>query len=110
MVRWTREAEEDLREIVLYIRDHEAPGSARMMLTRLRERAAALATAPQRGRWIPELDREFGVRAYREVVEGPWRIMYRIDDDQVLVIRVIDGRRNVEDLLLRSLLRSRSGK
>lgn len=103
---WTREAEEDLKEIILYIRDHEPDGRARMTLRKLRARGASLAASPHRGRWIPELDREFGVRAYRELVEGPWRMMYRIDADQVLVIRVLDGRRNVEDILLRSLLGS----
>lgn len=101
---WAREAEEDLREIILFIRDRESRARARLVLRRLRARAASLAAAPHRGRWIPELDREFGARAYHELVEGPWRLMYRIQDVQVLVVRVLDGRRNVEDILLRSLL------
>lgn len=101
---WTHEAKEDLREIILYIRDHEPQGRARLILRRLRARGASLASAPHRGRWIPELEREFGVRTYSELVEGPWRLMYRIEEGQVLVVRVLDGRRNVEDILLRSLL------
>lgn len=103
---WAREAEQDLREIILYIRRQESQGRARLILRRLRARGSSLASAPHRGRWIPELEREFGVRVYRELVEGPWRLMYRIEEDQVLVVRVLDGRRNVEDILLRSLLGS----
>ncbi len=32
----------------------------------------------------------------RELVEGPWRILYAIDADIVLVIAVVDNRRSIE--------------
>ena len=57
---------------------------------------------PERGRIVPEL-REQGITVYRELVEPPWRILYRIESDRVWVLAVIDGRRNVEDILLKRL-------
>jgi plasmid stabilization system protein ParE len=41
---------------------------------------------------------------YREVVFPPWRIIYKIDKQQVVIISVLDSRRNLEDLLLKKLL------
>jgi toxin ParE1/3/4 len=35
----------------------------------------------------------------------PWRIIYRIATPSVFVMTVIDGRRNVEDILLERLTR-----
>jgi toxin ParE1/3/4 len=64
-----------------------------------------MARMPQRGRIVPEL-KILGVDIYRESIIGPWRIVYRILDLDVLVVAVIDGRRNLEDILLNRLIRS----
>ena len=52
---------------------------------------------------IPELQ-EHGVLQYRELVIPPWRAMYRIAGQSVLVLAVLDSRRNIEDILLGRLL------
>jgi plasmid stabilization system protein ParE len=71
----------------------------------LQERADSLTTAAERGRLVPEL-RSIGVHQYRELVERPWRIVYRIEPDTVIVLAVLDGRRDLESLLLDRLVRS----
>jgi toxin ParE1/3/4 len=58
-----------------------------------------------RGRVVPEL-RELSLEPWRELLVKPYRIIYRISGPQVLIIAVLDGRRDVEDTLLRRLLRS----
>jgi toxin ParE1/3/4 len=40
------------------------------------------------------------------VIERPWRIIYRTEADQVLVMAVLDGRRELRSLLLERLVRS----
>lgn len=74
------------------------------MLEQVERRCQTLATFPQRGRIVPEL-REVDVRAYRELVEGPWRIVYRYDADRVHVMAVLDARRDLSSLLLERLVR-----
>ncbi|MDD4169451.1 MAG: type II toxin-antitoxin system RelE/ParE family toxin [Desulfotomaculaceae bacterium] len=37
---------------------------------------------------------------YRELIAPPWRIIYKIEGNKVLVLAVINARRNVEDVLL----------
>ncbi len=97
-VLWASVAESDLAGIVLYIAE-ESPGAAKRVLARIKTRTAKLAKSPLQGRVVPELLGQ-GISLYREVVISPWRVIYRIEGDRVLVLSVIDSRRNVEDVLL----------
>jgi toxin ParE1/3/4 len=74
------------------------------LLAGLRTRAESLARVPLRGRVVPELS-WFGIRTYRELVVGPHRIAYRIVSKHVQVLAVLDGRRDLADLLLERLTR-----
>jgi plasmid stabilization system protein ParE len=102
-VVWTEAAATDLAGIVAFVAE-DSPSNARRLLSRLRTRAESLERDPRRGRVVPELASS-GVRAWRELVVRPYRIVYRIRDDAVLVAAVLDGRRDLEDLLLDRLTR-----
>ena len=105
-VFWSQVAEEDLRSILEYIRAQD-PAAARACFEKIRTRAAALDSFPQRGRIVPEL-KAHGILQYRELILPPWRMIYRISKQQVYVLSVVDSRRNLEDLLLERFTRSRS--
>ncbi len=102
-VLWSDAAIRDLEEIVIFI-TVDSESDARRLWKRLRERAAALETTPARGRVVPELA-EFGMRAWREILVRPYRLVYRIEADNVVVLAVFDGRRDLEDILLERLVR-----
>ncbi len=103
IVEWANVAERDLESIINYIA-HDSIDEALKMFYKIKDRALLLSTMPQRGRIVPELRRQ-GISIYRELVCTPWRIIYRISENKVYVLAVIDGRRNVEDLLLDRLAR-----
>ena len=100
-VVWTGAAACDLLRLASWVAA-ESPTDATALLERLRRRVGALATAPARGRVVPELT-FFGIVVLREVVERPYRIVYRIAGRSVLVLGVFDGRRELEDVLLERL-------
>ncbi len=102
-VLWAQTAEKDLHGVIEVIRQ-DRPETAIKILERIQARATKLATSPRQGRVVPELMKQ-GVSRYRELLVKPWRIVYRIEDSRVYVLAVIDGRRNIEDLLLARLLR-----
>lgn len=102
-VLWARTAECDLAEIIDHIAN-DSPANARAVLRKLKGQAGQLDHYPERGRIVPEL-RHQGIVQYRELILPPWRIIYRVDDNNVYVLCVLDGRQNVEDLLLKRLLR-----
>jgi len=101
---WTLTAQCDLDAIVTYIAT-DSIENALSVLDRLQKRADSLTTAAESGRLVTEL-RSIGVHQYRELVERPWRIVYRIEPDSVMVLAVLDGRRELESLLLDRLVRS----
>ncbi len=97
-VSWAAVARNDLKQIIEYIAV-DSPGNASRILIKIKHKTSDLYTIPERGRVIPEL-KDQGIQTYRELIVAPWRIIYRITDTTVLVLSVIDSRRNVEDLLL----------
>lgn len=102
-VLWTDTARHDLEQIVAYIAE-ESPANALEAAERIEGRCGELNRLPARGRVVPEL-RAVDVVGYRELVEGPWRIVYRYDDRAVYVVAVLDARRDLTSLLLGRLVR-----
>ena len=102
-VLWTDAARLDLERIVEFIAE-ENPANALTALARLGRRCQTLTALPQRGRIVPEL-RAVDVLTYRELIEGPWRIVYRYDVDRVYIMAVLDARRELSGLLLERLVR-----
>src|SRR5580658_1178200 len=102
-VRWTETATQDLEQIVVYLASESAT-NARKVLDKIHDRASSLELMPERGRVVPEVAR-FGVRDRRELIIKPYRLVYWIAGDMVLILAVVDGRRNLEDLLLERMLK-----
>lgn len=93
-VEWTDAARADLRAISFHIAD-DSLDNALVVVDRLEKRAGSLTTLSVRGRVVPEL-RRIGLKRYRELIEGPWRLLYFADGPMVHVIAVVDSRRNLQ--------------
>jgi len=102
-VCWTSTARSDLEEIINYIAE-DSVSNALSVLDKLEAKAATLSLQPDRGRLVPELSR-LGVCQYRELIESPWRIIYRIEINSVFVLAVVDSRRDLASILLHRLVR-----
>jgi toxin ParE1/3/4 len=88
-VTWSRSAWEDVEAIASYIaRDSEDRAS--LFVVRLLEAADRLRDFPGSGRAIPEM----GDPSCREIIVYPYRVMYRVEDDQVLITAVVHGARD----------------
>ncbi|HKU92589.1 MAG TPA: type II toxin-antitoxin system RelE/ParE family toxin [Sphingomicrobium sp.] len=77
-VVWTRPARDDLREIRAYIAQ-DSERYARVVGERLVAAVRRLHDYPLSGRVVPELARP----TIREVIEGAYRIVYRVTPDAV---------------------------
>jgi toxin ParE1/3/4 len=98
------DAERDLEDIYKYISEHDGMAHADHVLAKLEDTCRGLANLPQRGNIPKELVR-LGIAEYREVHFKPYRIIYRIMERRVVVYCVVDGRRDMQSLLQRRLLR-----
>jgi toxin ParE1/3/4 len=93
-VHWTDTAQGHLSAIHAYIAQ-DSPSYAKRMVDRLTRRSQQIAKYPFSGRRVPEYD----IEPVREVIEGPYRVIYHIKPDQIDVIAVIHAARNLPDEL-----------
>lgn len=103
-VQITDEAGKDLLDIWEYVALNDDPAKADTLLDRLEETCATLTHHPLKGHLPPELER-VGVDSYREIHYKPYRVIYEISHRDVFVHTVVDGRRDLQSVLERRLLR-----
>jgi toxin ParE1/3/4 len=100
----TEDAERDLEDLFTYIATHDSRRNAQYVLTRILEIADSLAAAPGRGSQPKEL-RSLGEQEYRQIFFKPYRLIYRVIGQRVVIYLISDGRRDMQSLLSRRLLR-----
>jgi len=103
-VIWTKNAELDLELIIEHIK-LDSVDTAKKIFFEIKQEANKLYTLPQRKRVVPELQ-QIGIAKYREIIYKRWRIIYKMDDEKVYVLIVVDSSRNLEDILFQRLIKS----
>lgn len=97
-VQLTRPASADLDEIARYREAQRGLDDADALLDSVLERIATLEQFPHRGSIPNELD-GLGASSIRQIVHAGFRILYEVEASTVSIIKVADGRRDVETLL-----------
>ncbi|MBI2382510.1 MAG: type II toxin-antitoxin system RelE/ParE family toxin [Gammaproteobacteria bacterium] len=82
-VFWTAEARTRLLEIQAYVAQR-SPKAARQVAAGLLRRTRQLESAPLTGRSLPEYPAE----EMRELLERPYRLIYRLTSEQVEIVTV----------------------
>ncbi|PYU96016.1 MAG: type II toxin-antitoxin system RelE/ParE family toxin [Acidobacteria bacterium] len=90
-VRWTPQAADDLDAICLFIA-RDAPTLAAIFADRVLRASDRLASHPRLGRVVPELGNE----NIREIIVGSYRVIYRIQREQVHLLTVHHGARPLD--------------
>ncbi len=92
---WTDQAYLRLAEIEDFVARDRLDAAERLVV-RLIDRVDVLAQQPSVGRVLPELPRS----GLRELVEGNYRIVYRLREGKVEILTVFEGHRRlpVDDL------------
>lgn len=100
----TEVAETDVIEICDYVSLHDSPRKADDLLGNIKETCLGLSEIPSRGHIPPELER-ISVFDFREIHFKPYRIIYQVLGTEIYIYCVLDGRRDLQELLQRRLLR-----
>lgn len=101
----TDDASRDFEELYDCIASHDAPGNADSVLDPIEKAFSSLSENPERGAYPKEL-LAIGLREYREIFFKPDRIIYRVMAENVYVMVIADGRRDMQTLLQRRLLQA----
>lgn len=95
----------DWQELHAWVAENDSPDRADQLTDNIEAAIAKLATFPERGPFTKELLR-LGIRRYRETYFKPYRIIYTVEQHDVIVHLIVDGRRDMTSLLQKRLLRS----
>ncbi len=104
-ITWTRTAVRDLDEILEYIAAERGVDQALQLYETLRHSIGSQATMPRQFRSVPELH-EVGLFECREIIERPYRLVFRIVHHEVVILAIIDSRRDLEELLVQRAFES----
>ena len=87
-VKWTLQALDDLESICLFI-GRDSPQAAAVFAQRAFRSTDPLVNFPRFGKVVPELE----IENIREIILGNYRVIYRIENEQVQVLTVHHGAR-----------------
>ena len=99
----TDDAVGDLEDLHDYIERHDAPNKAGYVIEHIEKVFSSLSHNPHRGTYPKEL-LALGLREYREVFFKPYRIIYRVVENNVYVLIIADERRDMQTVLQRRFL------
>ena len=102
-VLWTKSAEYDLELIIQYLK-LDSVSIAKEIFIELIKECENLYYFPQRKRVVPELQ-QIGIFKYREIIYKRWRVIFKIENEKVYILLVVDTSRNLEDILFQRLIK-----
>jgi plasmid stabilization system protein ParE len=89
-VRWSRVADRDLEQAYAYLLERDPP-AARRFAAAIFAAVDRLVAHPELGRVARDLE---PVGRYRHILSGRYRVIYRVDDEALVILRVWDTRRD----------------
>jgi len=87
-VNISRSAQNDLEQIFFYIAE-DSIDNAKKFILELEKKIYSLDTFPERFALIPE--NIFFETEYRHIIHKKYRVIYKIDNDVIYILRVIHG-------------------
>jgi toxin ParE1/3/4 len=108
-VQWAQSALDDLLSIIDYVGDRDGTAAAERLYGQITREVASLdlETMPFRCRVVPEFEAE-GIDSYRELLVGPYRLVFAVRGGEVVLLTALDGRRDLGELLIERALRERA--
>jgi toxin ParE1/3/4 len=102
VITMTEGAEKDITQIYQYIANHDCVENADYVLDELTRLVDDLAYFPAKGKLPSELE-GINEENIRQASFKPYRVLYRIEEKNVVIMMIIDGRRNAKAALMKRL-------
>ena len=98
------QAKQDLKELFIYVALNDSISMADKLLDAIEKTCCKLEEYPERGH-IPQELKLTGIKRYLEIHYKSYRIIYEIEKNLVYTHSILDGRRNIQEILAERLLR-----
>lgn len=83
-ITFAESAINDLEEIRRWYAEQQVPEVGERLIGEVVDQVERLSDFPETGRMVPE----FGVAHLREIIHPPFRIVYRLGENRVRIVRV----------------------
>ena len=100
---WSKDAGDELLEIILYIKNNTGKITAEKIFKEINDKVKK-ASEHAEGRRIAPLLMNFGINDIHQININPWAIFYKVENNEMKIISIIDQRRNLEEILYRKIL------
>jgi toxin ParE1/3/4 len=104
-IKFFPEAVQDLIEIFTFVALNDSIAKAERLVNSLESVCQKLEIFPERGH-VPQEFLSLGIDKYLEIHFKPYRIFYEIDNNSVYILTILDGRRNIQEILISRLIRN----
>lgn len=98
----TQGAKDDIEDIYTYIAQNDGQLRANGIVEQLLETISTLKNMPNKGS-IPKELQEIGIADYRQTLFKIYRIIYEIQESEIIIMLIADGRRDMKALLAKKI-------
>ncbi|GHU97114.1 hypothetical protein FACS189483_02150 [Spirochaetia bacterium] len=100
---WSQDAGEELLEIVSWYKYNVGVNAAQKTYTKINTQIKKLKDMPGIGKPVQIL-KDIGVHDYLQIIIEHWILYYKIEKENINIISIIDGRRNLEEILYKKII------
>jgi len=100
---WSEDAGNELLEIISFIKNNSGKIIAKNIHKKIKDKVKD-ASENAKGRRIAPLLKEFGITDIHQINVNPWLIYYRVENNVMKIISIIDMRRNLEEVLYKKII------
>lgn len=100
---WSKDAGDELVDIISYIKYNTGKITAEKIYEKIINEIKK-ASENTGGRRISPLLKEFGIYNIHQLSINPWVVYYKVQENKMEIVSIIDGRRNLEEVLYKKMM------
>jgi toxin ParE1/3/4 len=100
---WSNDAEKELVDIISYIKYNTGNITAKKIYAKIRSAVKNISEYTEGRRISPSL-KKLGINDIYQINVNPWTIFFKVENKTIMVISIIDERRNLEEILYKKML------
>jgi toxin ParE1/3/4 len=100
---WSKDAGDELAEIISYIKRNTGKITAEKIYSKIINEVKRVS-GNAAGRRVAPLLKRFGITNIHQLNISPWVVFYKVEDNRMKIISIIDGRRNLEEILYEKMI------
>jgi len=100
---WSKDAGDELLGIISYIKNNTGKITAEKIFKKIND-GVKKALENAAGRRIAPMLMNFGINNIHQLNISPWALFYKVENNEMKIISIIDQRRNLEEILYNKII------